>query len=203
MNRDRFPALAHYLDRLPDGIDSYPETMVKGSLVRGAVESGLLAPTGGQLPAVLDALLVNPPQLNVWLPEVHLNALMTAIYEARFAPSGGIEAYERWVWEQDRRILRSPLYRILFMVVSPSRLFVGAQKRWSAFRRGSELRILEHGERQATVSLLHKPHVMTDLSTRSMSIALRAALEACGASEVKIEVTFQTAEQVIYQVRWT
>jgi hypothetical protein len=117
-----FPGFWHYVESLPDGLDSYPALRVKGAVVHAFLLDPLHPPTTGQgLPKVLDELSSAMPSVNDWIPFVHLSALHAAAYDSVFADLGR-PAYEDWCYERDLRMLRAPAFRKVFAVEAPELL---------------------------------------------------------------------------------
>jgi hypothetical protein len=196
------PTATAYLDGLPHGADSYPDTQVKGAVIRSALEDPKYRPPRGAVPEVVRSLLDDPPVPGAWVPEVHFQALMAAIYDHHFAADGGAAALEAWTCERNRVIFRSALYRVLFLLVSPDRVFTGAAKRWSVFHRGSELDVVGVGNRQATIRLVYPAGLMLDLCARSYGGAFRAALAAAHAKLGEIDCVVESDTSTRYDVRW-
>ena len=195
--------MTRYLDVLPGGLDAHPRAQAKGAVMRMAIDDEHLILPRETLPDALAAYYTTPPTVNEWISEVHFNALMLAVFDAHFAGAGGTMAYERWILERNRRLLRTPLFRILFAVVSPERLLVGVEKRWAAFRRGSELHVVGHTATSAELSFHHPKNLATDLSARGLRVALRAALELAGARDVEMAYALETPELTKFAGRWT
>ena len=196
------PTIAGYLGKLPHGAASYADVQVKGSILRAVlseIPEGASVRTG--IPEV-DRLVEDPPPLSAWVPEVHFNALMLAVYEQVFASAGGIPAFVVWVYEGNRRMLRGPLYRVLFAVVSPERVLIGLQKRWSAFRRGTTLSVVSQKETLAVVKHTHPPHLMNELAAHGFAGAFRAASEAAGAKDVFVTFRESSPTETLFEARW-
>lgn len=188
-----------YLAALPHAEDSYPECLVKGSVVRALSES---SPTGvrqdfSELPTSVRELIAKPPLPNVWLSEVKFNVLVLA-HQERFSR----EAADAWVYERNRQLFASPLYRMLFFLVSPERLFVGVSNRWSAFRRGSTLELVSKREKNATLVLHFPAHLHNEMTVGNFPIALRAASEAAGAKKPEVRITALDAVHAEFETRW-
>jgi hypothetical protein len=196
------PTATAYLDRLPHGADSYPDTQVKGAVVRSALEDPKYRPVRAAVPDVVRSLMDDPPVPGTWVPEVHFQALMAAIYDDHFADAGGIAALEAWTCERNRVIFRSAIYRVLFLIVSPERVFTGADKRWSAFHRGSELEVVGVGNHQATIRLIYPAGLMLDVCAHSYGGAFRAALAAAHAKLGEIDCAVESDTSTRYDVRW-
>ena len=78
------PALSSidaYLATLPQGIDSYPEAGVKGSVVRAMFPDSERSrfPAADVVPAPAGEHILHPPAVSDWVPEAHHGALIGAI----------------------------------------------------------------------------------------------------------------------------
>ena len=197
-----FPTATAYLERLPEGADSYPATLVKGTVILSALEDPKYRPAYEGLPEVVRKLVDEPPAVGSWVPEVHFQALMATIYDSHFAAAGGIDALEAWTCERNRVIFRSPLYRVLFLVVSPERVFAGAAKRWSIFHRGSRIEVVDIVPQKATVRLTYPAGIMLDLCARAYGGAFRAALAAAHAKLGTIDCEVESDTSSLYVARW-
>jgi hypothetical protein len=168
---DGFAMTRAYIDGLPDGLDSYPEVTIKGSMARGMIE---LQPDNfalSRLPISLQPLFVELPLVSQWMPEVKLIAMCCAVREAFFDDD---DTYLNWVRGGLRSIFSSPLYRIAFAVVSPTRLVKSATKRWGAIRQGTEREIVELNENGNLGRVRHPPGLYNDLYARVLLAGLLA-----------------------------
>lgn len=194
------PTVTRYLDALPRGVDSYPDCTVKASVVRNAIEAHPLGPEVPLVPA-LRALVDHPPPVSVWIPEVHLNAVSLAILDVHFSGTM-LEAYRDAIYEQNCRLFGTALYRALFFVLSPERLFNGLQKRWGSFRRGTEARLVQRSQGAAEVRVDVPAHLTPEPSAQAMAQALRAGLDCAGAKRTRVEGAVLTPTEVAYRARW-
>jgi hypothetical protein len=198
--RPELALVAAYLAKLPGGADAFPECSVKASLVRTVLNE---RPIGSDvpLPASVRTLVDHPPPVSVWVPEVHFNVVMLAILESQFGGRSD-QGYLAWVYDQNARVLSTALYRMLFFVVSPERLIVGMQKRWAAFRRGTEPRLVTHGPRDVELRVQSPPHLYGPLNVEGMSHALRAAVECAGAKDARVDGLIASPTEVVFRFRW-
>jgi hypothetical protein len=191
-------ALAAYLSALPAGLASHPQCQVKGSVLRGLFESTPVPFPRAILPPQLVSLVDDPPLPTDWISEVHFVALMTA-HESQLTAS----AHERWVYERNQRLLRSPLYAVLFRVVGPSRVFSGMANRWRAFRRWTELTRIDQGDRHAAVELRYPTNLYSESALVNVCGAFRAVFDASGATSSHVRVTFHGPTSAIIEAKWT
>lgn len=197
------PSVAEYFELLPLGLDSHPDCVVKASVYRNALESRPLNEVVTELPDALVQLVREPPPVSVWVPEAHANAIMIAIRDRHFeAGPAGLDAFQEWAHERNQRLLTRPLYRALFLLLSPERLLSGLERRWSAFRRGTSLHVLEAGRGHAAVSLRYPTNLYDEVALAGLTGAFRAAAEAAGAHAIKVELAERTPRQARWVAGW-
>lgn len=194
----RYPKVARYLSRLEGGLAAHPGCQVKGSVLKNALETAPIALETSGLPAEIAKLVESPPLTSEWMSEVRLNATMIA-----FADSMPDTEWQAWTYERNRALFRTSLYRVLFFVLSPERLFVGIANRWAAFRRGTSLRLLDLKNRRARLELSYPLNLYDESTLTAMRIAFRAAADAAGATESTSEVVESDGRRTIVDVSWT
>jgi hypothetical protein len=194
------PSITSYLERLPAGVRSYPECLVKASVFRNALAVKPLGPEVA-LPEEVRALVDHPPPVSVWIPEVQFNVIILALRDAHFG-ADDLAGYLAWALDQNRRLLGTPLYRALFLLVSPERLLVGLEKRWGTFRRGTELRVHRQDPGEVELRLATPPFLHTALAAQSMATALHAAIERAGAKRAQVTGDVLSSTEVAYKLSW-
>ncbi len=194
------PSVDSYLARLPLGVDSHPECQVKASLVHNAMGSLRIGPEF-KLPQAVRKLLDTPPPVSVWVPEVHFNIAMLAILDAHFGPRN-LSGYQEWIYEQNRKLFRTPLYRAVFLVMSPERLLHGLEKRWESFRRGSMLRQVRLAEREVELRLTSPEHLYVPLLVQGMREAVRAGIDSAGALRSQVTGEIVSPTEIVYRLTW-
>ena len=199
----RLPSVAAYLERLPRGIDSHPQCMVKASVYRDALDSRPLDSVLALLPDAAKELAEHPPPVSAWVPEVPTMVLMIAIRDMHFDPDdAGLDAYAEWTRQRNLKLLTRPLYRALFLVLSPQRLLKGVQRRWGVFRRGTEIETTESGPNSAAVRVSFPKHLYDRTALCGMRAAMLAALEAAGARKLEMVVVSMSDREAHYEARW-
>lgn len=197
----RFPETAAYVAKLPQGLASHRQCEVKGSVVR-EIAASIDAPVGATLPAPMRALIADPPSVSAWVSEVPLNALILVQHELLKERTGDPSAMIQHAFDSTRALLSTPLYKILFFVMSPERLLRGIDKRWGALRRGTFLEAIEHTHNVARIRV-HFPanhYNQTLLAIRAASV--RAALVCAGGRDARVDVEPSSAESIDYVCRW-
>ena len=198
-----YPSACRYLAALPDGADSYPESTCKGALVRATLAElpHLPAAATAALPPCLIALRDSPPDVGAWTPTVHHNALLGAVYDARYS-IGGLAAFERAAFEKSRKLLGGPLYRVLFALVATERVVRASERRWRLFHRGSTLAITGYREGHFEAVLTYPPNLFFDVPLRSLGQGLRAAIAASGAKDTVLRCECISPTSARYDITW-
>ena len=179
-----------YLASLPAGPRSFPSCQVKGNVLDETLN--WLAEVEGSIDPAIEGWLSDARPLGrtrEWVPEALLNAISLSVIDA------GYPSDESWVLDVHRRQLeayRTPLYRALLMVLSPTLLTMGASDRWKAYRQGSTLVVDKWQKtpegRAATATLRYPPGLHTEVLLLALGQALLAAVDACGARGSRLEM---------------
>ena len=196
-----FPTVAAYLERLPDGIASYPECRAKASLVSGILESRPIDAEHANLPRRVVELVEAPPPISSWVLETEFCAVALAIYDVHFQTLGR-DAFVQWIYEFNSELFAAPLYRILYAFLSPARLLKLSASRWHAFHRGTTLTVVESDRQRASLRIDFPPHLFHPHMLHGFLAAWRAAAAACGAKRCHADVERITASRAEYQIVW-
>jgi hypothetical protein len=186
-HRERLHA---YLDSLPDGLRSFPQCQVRGEILDSTLDwlAEVEASPDARLRDALARFRAGGAAAE-WIPEVLQNAVSLQIIDDGY-PSD--ESWLNEVYRRQKMVYRTPLYRALLMVLSPTLLTMGAQDRWAAYRRGSELVVdkwtRQGTRRQTTATLFHPAGLHTEVLLLSLGQALVAAVDACGAAASRLEL---------------
>lgn len=180
--------LERYLARLPEGVDSYPDVVVKASTFTAALADKPLQVGRGKLPPPIEKLITNPPLVSAWVPEVHMVSIFKLIGDQYFEGRGGTPAFLDWVYAQNQKLLGGKLYKALFWFLSPEQVFRGVEQRWGAFRRGSSLSIIERSDRHALFEFRYPRYLLDEEGLMAIGAALRVAAEAAGAKSTTIQI---------------
>ena len=192
-----------YLTSLPAGLDSYPEACIKGAVVCSLAEGlGERLLRGQVLHPVAQRMIDDPPMANSWVPDVQLHVLYLAAMEVCFSGSTGASAFEEWIYLHTRQSLQSPLYRILFVVLSPGQVLRGLPRRWAAFHRGTTLDVVTVEKARAKLRFSCPPGLMPEAALIALRAVLRAAGAAAGAKLVAVELAESAPGCSVLDVRW-
>lgn len=185
VNPLRYPHTAAYLAQLPRGLESNPECRVKGSLLREVLE-GTNPQDLLELPEPVRALALAPPPLSAWVPEVPVNVLLLYWSDRLQRESGGPDAMLERAYQATYRLLSAPLYKVLFVLLSPERLLVGMERRWSALRQGTSLEVLAHDRASAHLRMRFPARHYAARHCEIRAASLRASLCCAGAREASV-----------------
>ena len=193
-------AVNAYLERLPAGIDSYPECQTKGAAIRSYLDTLPAMALPDALPARLSLLLERPPLASGWISEVQWHALMIFFGSEVFGERGYLDS----VYDSNLALLSSMTYRVLFRLVSTRAVLAQAASRWSLFHRGTTLETVGRIARKQGVLRLTTPaHHCPPLIGQGYAEAFRAAAVASGPSDAEVEITEHSPTVLEFAVRWT
>jgi hypothetical protein len=198
LHRQRFPSMVTYLGLLPRGLDSYPNCQVKASLLHSLKTDLPLDSLVESLPSALQEIVTQPPPVSSWIPEVYFRALLRASFDSFFRDR---RKYVAWGYEAQRRVLSSPLYRPLFMVMSTERGFRLASSRWENFHKGVSLTV-HMGERGGRIVFEFPAHLLTLFDLEVTMCGIRVALELIGARDVQLSELAENATSMSGLVTW-
>jgi hypothetical protein len=165
-------------------VDSYPGCQVKGSLLRRLVKSQMLQPHADALPEPVRAWFEAPPLVSAWVPEVHLFTLLHALRDHVYDDA----QLDDFVSAGIQRMISSPLYQIMFLVVTPKRLLHGIGRRWDQFHRGTSLEV--GGDRGATIDAIvtHPANMYSPTIHHVTAASFRTAVVAAGGEGYRVEI---------------
>lgn len=198
LDRARFPTVARYLERVPGGLAAYPQCQGKASLLRSVLEDFPTQRLSSGLPPTLAELVRHPPPPGHWIPEVHFRAVMRAVLDEFF---GDPAKFVAWTYSAQQRVLGGPLYRMLFVLVSPERVIRSAHSRWASFHRGSKIDF-EVFSGHGIVTLIHPPHCHELLDHEAVIAGFRVALELAGGHNVTSTTLECDATRASSRVAW-
>ncbi len=198
----RYPYIAAYLERLPHGIESYPECQIKADVHEDISAEFPELASGGGLPKIVDDYL-NRRYRETWLPEVVGNSLILLVRDACF---GNDDEFLEWCRINMGRLFSKPLYKIMMNVFSTSLVVMGAAKRWSTFHLGSHLTakpIKKVGDRFETAgSLTYPPYLFSGLIVPQVAATYKAALQANKANDPQISSAEKSDTESVFYVSW-
>lgn len=191
--------MERYLAGLPAGLDSFPECLAKGSVLRSTLLQQPIEELAARVPAPLKALVTDPPVDSEWISEARFVALYHAVADVRGYSDAEVLA---WARERNRALFRNPAYRILMAVSSPGTLIRGAAMRWSNWHRGTSLEI-EGIQDEGVRALLRFPEGLFDTTMlRVFGEAFAAGLELARAPSPSTTVELDAPGVARYLCTW-
>ncbi len=191
--------LDRYLAGLPAGLDSHPEALAKGSLVRNALEDQLVPDLLARLPPKLRRLASEPPMAGEWVPEVHFVALYLAITDARAMAETEVYA---WARQRNQALFQSSPYRILMQVSSPGMLVRSATQRWANWHRGSQLSVEGVADDGVRILLRFPDDLFDPVMIRVFGQAFLAALDTARVPSPDVSVLSEGRGFARFLARW-
>ena len=199
VDKARFPTVAHYLETLPEGVHSYPDAKIRGGLVGSILQEDRFSDARGALPDVVCDWIEQPPVQSEWIPQVVARVLLRALYDDHFKTR---EAYLKWAYESQRRVISGPLYKMLFLGVTPERLIKTSASRYGHFHQGLRMEILDRSPNAATGLLHHPPRLCTPFDHHATIEGFRVGLELAGGRDVVSNVAEYDDDSALLKFSW-
>lgn len=197
----RFPSAAAYVDSLDRGLDAHPHCEVKGSVVRQLVTTPRARDVEPHLPSVLRAYFADIPLVSTWIPEVHFHAILHAVFDTSFA--GSEQRLLSWVRDENRALMQSALYKVIFLVMSPERLFRSIGPRWGALRRGTTAELLDATAQGGRIRVRYPLRLYSDLVAQVRAASMAVIAEASGARNVRVVAENVTGTSIEFAASWS
>jgi hypothetical protein len=191
--------LDRYLRDLPHGLASHPECQQKAVLYLGLLDA--IPGLGGmavRMPDELRDLVEHPRRESAWVSEVHSIALGLAGCDLLGLTD---EDLIETAYRMNRALMTGALTRIIFMVVSPTVLLLGASARWSAFHRGSSLK--SSGRGRGTIRLAYPSQLVPELIARVHARGFGAVLEGAGSRTASVTLREWTPTHATLDAIWS
>ena len=182
-----------YLATLPQGLDSYPDTVVAATRIGGALAVARgLSIDAVRLPTELAGYANQLIPASTWVPEVHYYALVLSIVDQR---AMSVESLEKFSANVTLHVLKHPLYRLLFRWLQPQTMLKRAADRWDTFSRGTQ--VTWDG---TTFTFQFPPHLLNEVLARGVAAGWQAYVRRSrvpSASFTLRELTETTAVMVL------
>lgn len=198
MTASASPSLDAYIASLPHGLDSYAGCQQKAVVLRQFLPGHLVREVADLVPKSLVSLVEDPPPVTEWVSEVKA----TAIYLALRDTMSTEDAFVDFAHTMNRRLMSSPVYRILYALVSPERILRGCAARWGQMHRGTELRPQRVADGEAILRLSFPQMLVPHVLARAYATAYRAALELSGAKDISVECRDASSTGYTFVASW-
>lgn len=195
----RYPTLYTYMLKLPAGLSSYPEAQTTADLaiqVRERLPSTL---PKEQLPKEIFRAVEAHWVPGQWISEV---AFMTLLALARDLVFDNDDDFLRLCYDLAAASYSGKVMRSLMHFASPTLLLMGASKRWSIYKRGTELRSIKLDKHNLVASLHFPPNLYHKLMLRGFAQSFAAAIEGTRARNVSVEVQSHSSTECKYNITW-
>jgi len=193
------PTVEEYLAALPAGLDSYPNAVLKASILRTFLAQ-TDAPVGWAdgLPDPLPSLVREPPLQSAWIPEAHFHSVAFGARDHLFPTDASYLAHWRRV---NDAIINGKLYRAIFALASPSRVLASTATRWAHLHRGMGL-TTEPQPHGSLVRMTYPRYLLTELAAKSFSTAFESVISASGGRDLQVELLEHTQVAARWDARW-
>lgn len=187
------------MERLPNGLDSYPECQMKASFLHEKFAQSPVPLDRSQLPDRLVHYLDNPPPSSIFVPSVDMFALNYVLLDAF---GRDVDRFRKYTVEINRQKLTSNLYRALFLFVTPAGLVAKAGERWKKVHQGVTMEAKMTGERTFEGVIRFPPHIACEMMVNIWADILALAVGLAGAKNVRTKVVEQSPTLGRYTGGW-
>lgn len=196
---ERFPGLARYLAALPEGLDSYPESQSKGSLVRSTLQWHDARELLSELPETLALLVREPPPAAIWTPAVHGIALVHAVCDRYYRSDEEVLA---WGARRSRALAKQGLYRAVLRVSGPRFLFSMTPRLNSMLQRGTHFENVALEPGRVLARLTYPPHLHSRRTLLGTVALCRTLVELTGGECTGAEMPECTETHATFECTW-
>ena len=198
IDKQLFPALAEYLERLPDGLASYPEAQSLGLLLKSSVAPHYFHPSWKGLSPEIVTALRSPPLPTAWVSTVLTDAVFCVVADTFFPTR---EAVLKWNYDRTMRLTALPMYATLTRLAGVERFLRTAAKVHALFQRGTDVQLHVWGE-EAEIMLTHPPFLHGELNHLANEAVFGAVLASAGAADVTMKMKHSKPESALYSATW-
>ena len=194
-----FPATARYLEKLPQGLRSYPDCQLLADGARWMQRTHAAVWRHTSLPPTLRTQLTQPWTSETWIPMVLAVAQAELVRESLGLPD---EDYLTVAAGRALNLLQRPGYRAVVRVLTPHLLLLGMHWRWGKFHRGITLDS-KGGSRYSHVIQMTQPeHIFPPISYRFYARVFTGLVALTGAQPGDVEIATMSPTRTQYVVRW-
>jgi len=112
-------------------------------------------------------------------------------------------AYLKRKYEQNRKLFRGLIFRVIVSLSTPATLVGVVSSRWNSVHRGSQLSVDGHREGAATLRLAFPPKLYNELLLLLYAQILRAALDSSNARTSTARLLEFDAASARFEFIWT
>ncbi|MBL4685682.1 MAG: hypothetical protein JKY37_13900 [Nannocystaceae bacterium] len=175
--------IAEYLGRLPEGIDSFPNFRVQGTVVRMWLSGHDPAPLLAMLPGPVDRLVRAELAADTWVSEVHATVVYLALRELFFTSD---DAFVADAYARNRQLLAGAAFSMM-PLLTPANIDVQSRRAFRSMHDGIAV-VTDVSRQPWTWSLTFPSYLVPQLLARCYVTALAAALESVGKQAVYVEL---------------
>jgi hypothetical protein len=188
-----------YLKSLPDGLDSYPECRSKGAVWKNILRWTHTEPLAERLPSDVPLVPQSDILASSWISAVQSFAGHLVLRDCLFPNDDAICEHFRVM---DRRLLSSPLYKVMFALASPNMAVQGADRHFASMFQGITLKAKAVEEHQVLLTLRYPRMLLPALVGRLYLVAFEVAVELAGGKSVAGKVLSHDETAARYEILW-
>ncbi|HEY3450170.1 MAG TPA: hypothetical protein VGK67_27700 [Myxococcales bacterium] len=193
--------LSTFVAGLPNGLESYPECLVKGTIVRSFLLDCVPVATleAAALPQPVAALLRTPPLNSVWASEVEFFGALLAVRDLLGLDDA---AWKRWFESRNHQALTNPVLRLVMNFTSAEMLLSLSQAYWGMTHKGSRMTTIERASHTATMLFEHPRGLVNADVGVFLTVALAVPLALSRAKSPSVVMQSSTPTGTIFKATW-
>jgi len=199
MVQHRYRLMQRYLDGLPAAENAYPQCSMKAAFVNLTRERTPFVATP-DMPDWLKAFIDARWPATEWVPLVQCNAWVLAMIDGLWG--GSVERYLRFNYETNLDYAKSPMFKLLYMMISPGFLMRHVPLAFRRGIRGPGFTVLRSEPGLATVQIAFPHGLYDEVIAQGWTAAFRAMLEATGTNDVQVVLAKHSPMLATYDATW-
>ncbi len=168
--------LEGYLQGLPQGADSHPECVGRGTLMLNVLQTNPLTPPElARLPPFVRAYFEKPPLHASWVPEVHIWSTVFAVGDVKGLDA---RAFAAWSLESNRRLCEGLRLKVQLDILNSAQSAEMGAMTWTTTHHGTRLEVVGFGPEHTLARLEFPKNLLNLLALECLAGAFVAILDA-------------------------
>jgi hypothetical protein len=194
----RFPIASAYLERLPNGLASYPQCRCTANNVIAARDASPAVFRADGIDASLRRTILELRNPSLWVPDV-LNVLSHLMVRDHDFDSD--EGYLVWHQTQIGKLLETSAHRVLMFAIPPRLVMTLVTTAFNRIRRGTSLSTRRTPD-GLEILLRHEADIYPEIILRGMAVIWREAILHANGKNVRVDLVRRTATETCFQAHW-
>lgn len=196
----RYPTLYMYIARLPRGLDSYPEAQTRADMAVAVQKRWPTLADRSDLPEDVKAPLLRPWVEGEWISETVFMAYHALIRDVIFRDD---DLFKKFCYDVAVESFSSTIMRAVMHFVSPALLVMGASKRWTMMKRGTELVAVKSSKESLAVKLTYPPNMYHRCMLDGFAESFRAGINCTRVNSCSVVARPVSELECHFDAQWS